>query len=395
MRPSTARMHRPAAREPWRGTSRCCRCPRSSWPTAATSPLAINDVSIHRQQGKRVAHLEYDVNGDEVGRVRSDGIVVSTPAGSTGYNLANGGPVMAWGVHGYVVSFISPHSLTARTLVVAPSDRLAIVNRSEEEPVDVFVDGRPNGVLGPGERLEVEFAIDVAELAQVPGDFVLPAPAPEVRPARDAPLGVRDTAIPSAASGRPMSHAPRVTRREPAADGAGRAAARPGPQHPHRRDRRRQDAARPRARPAAGRQGPQRASSAPGRRRPTWRACSRCRLAWAGSDERLPDGAEELVLARRVSGPTGARAPTCAGARRPSPTCGARQASAVLLRPARAPQADAGDRAARCSSTRSAVRSSAAARERCARPTTRVRGSQRRLEPSCASWRARANASST
>ena len=89
--------------------------------------IAINDVSIHRQPGKRVADLAYAVGTDEVGRVRCDGLVVATPAGSTGYNLANGGPVMAWGVEGFVVSFIAPHSLTARSLVVAPADRLSVV----------------------------------------------------------------------------------------------------------------------------------------------------------------------------------------------------------------------------------------------------------------------------
>ncbi|MBV9416803.1 MAG: NAD(+)/NADH kinase, partial [Solirubrobacterales bacterium] len=75
--------------------------------------LAINDVSMHRQPGNRVADLAYAVGADEIGRVRCDGLVVATPAGSTGYNLANGGPVMAWGVAGFVVSFIAPHSLTA------------------------------------------------------------------------------------------------------------------------------------------------------------------------------------------------------------------------------------------------------------------------------------------
>jgi NAD+ kinase len=131
--------------------------------------LAINDVSMHRQQGKRVADLEYAVGGDEVGRVRCDGLVVATPAGSTGYNLANGGPVMAWGVYGYVVSFIAPHSLTARSLVVAPDDRLAVHNRSQEEPVDVTVDGRPMCTLEAGERLEARFVNGQGALAQVPG----------------------------------------------------------------------------------------------------------------------------------------------------------------------------------------------------------------------------------
>ncbi|MDQ6731500.1 MAG: NAD(+)/NADH kinase [Actinomycetota bacterium] len=131
--------------------------------------VAINDVSIHRQPGNRVADLEYTVGGEEVGRVRCDGLVVSTPAGSTGYNLANGGPVMAWGVHGFLVSFIAPHSLTARTLVVAPDDQLVIHNRSQEEAVDVTVDGRPICLLKVGDRLQCRFADGLGCLAQLPG----------------------------------------------------------------------------------------------------------------------------------------------------------------------------------------------------------------------------------
>ena len=145
----------------------CCR--RSCSAPVTGEWLAINDVSLHRQPGKRVADLAYAVSGDEVGRVRCDGLVVATPAGSTGYNLANGGPVMAWGVHGFVVSFIAPHSLTARTLVVAPDDRLVVHNRSQEEAVDVSVDGRPICVLDPGEHVEASFVNGLAPLAQMPG----------------------------------------------------------------------------------------------------------------------------------------------------------------------------------------------------------------------------------
>jgi NAD+ kinase len=131
--------------------------------------IAINDVSMHRQPGKRVADLEYAVGGDEVGRLRCDGLVVATPAGSTGYNLANGGPVMAWGVEGFVVSFIAPHSLTARALVVAPADVLTIHNRSREEPVDVTIDGRPVCTLEPGEEIEARFTGGQGCLAQIAG----------------------------------------------------------------------------------------------------------------------------------------------------------------------------------------------------------------------------------
>jgi NAD+ kinase len=131
--------------------------------------LAINDVSMHRQPGNRVADLAYAVGKDEIGRVRCDGLAVATPAGSTGYNLANGGPVMAWGVAGFVVSFIAPHSLTARALVVAPSDVLTVHNRSVEESVDVTVDGRPVCTLPPGEQIEARFVDAQGRLAQVAG----------------------------------------------------------------------------------------------------------------------------------------------------------------------------------------------------------------------------------
>ncbi len=93
--------------------------------TSAGEQIAVNDISFHRRADSRVAELGYSVAGEELGQVRCDGLVVATPAGSTGYNLANGGPVMAWGVEGYVVSFIAPHTLTARALVVAPDDRAA------------------------------------------------------------------------------------------------------------------------------------------------------------------------------------------------------------------------------------------------------------------------------
>jgi NAD+ kinase len=131
--------------------------------------LAINDVSMHRQPGKRVADLMYSADGDEVGRVRCDGLVVATPAGSTGYNLANGGPIMAWGVEGYVVSFIAPHSLNARALVVSPDDVLTVSNWSRDEPVDVTVDGQPVCVLPAGEEIAVRFVRARSHLAQVEG----------------------------------------------------------------------------------------------------------------------------------------------------------------------------------------------------------------------------------
>jgi len=132
-------------------------------------PVALNDVSFVRRPHGRVAELSYWVAGQEVGHVRCDGLVAATPTGSTGYNLANGGPILAWGVEGFVVSFIAPHSLTARALVVAPDDVLRVRNAAGREAVDVSLDGEHAADLEPGEEMEIRFHHEVGSLAQIPG----------------------------------------------------------------------------------------------------------------------------------------------------------------------------------------------------------------------------------
>ena len=132
-------------------------------------PVALNDVSFVRRPHGRVAELSYRIGTEEVGSVRCDGLVAATPAGSTGYNLANAGPILAWGVKGYVVSFIAPHTLAARALVVAPDDPLSVSNAAGREPVEIALDGDAAGELEPGAELEIRFGEGVGKLAQLPG----------------------------------------------------------------------------------------------------------------------------------------------------------------------------------------------------------------------------------
>jgi len=132
-------------------------------------PIALNDVSFARQPHGRVAELSYRIAGEEVGHVRCDGLVAATPAGSTGYNLANAGPILAWGVEGYVVSFIAPHTLTARALVVAPDDVLHVTNAAGRDPVEIELDGEHCCQLDPGAEVEVGFRDGVGSLSQLPG----------------------------------------------------------------------------------------------------------------------------------------------------------------------------------------------------------------------------------
>jgi NAD+ kinase len=145
------------------------KLPALSIVVNGTRYLAVNDVSFHRRANNRVAELAFSVEGDELGEVRCDGLVASTPAGSTGYNLANGGPILAWGVEGFVVSFIAPHTLTARALVVATDAELAVRNNSNSEPVDVTTDGRILCGLDPQHEMPIRFLHDQVLLAQKPG----------------------------------------------------------------------------------------------------------------------------------------------------------------------------------------------------------------------------------
>ncbi len=131
--------------------------------------IALNDVGFSRRPRGGVAELSYRIAGEEVGHVRCDGLVASTPTGSTGYNLANHGPILAWGVSGYVVSYIAPHTLTARALVVAPGDVLHVVNHRSRDGVDIAVDGVPIGELLPSAEASVSYRPGLATLAQLPG----------------------------------------------------------------------------------------------------------------------------------------------------------------------------------------------------------------------------------
>jgi NAD+ kinase len=137
--------------------------------TGEKSGIGFNDVTLSRRPHDRVAELSYRIASEEVGHVRCDGLVAATPVGSTGYNLANQGPILAWGVKGYAVSYIAPHSLTARALVVAPTDVLTVANAPDREAVEIALDGVEFGSLAQGAELQVNFVDSAGCLAQLPG----------------------------------------------------------------------------------------------------------------------------------------------------------------------------------------------------------------------------------
>jgi NAD+ kinase len=132
--------------------------------------LAVNDVVVTSALHGRMAHVRWWVNDVWLGEVGCDGVVIATPAGSTAYSLSAGGPVMNWGLESFCVTFVAPHSLAARSLVLAQGHRVVIENASVDLDARLILDGQvQRHALAPGERIEAELAPERACLALLPG----------------------------------------------------------------------------------------------------------------------------------------------------------------------------------------------------------------------------------
>ena len=102
---------------------------------------AVNDAVAASSKLGRMIELGWSVGGEDLGQLACDGVIASTPSGSTAYNLSNGGPVLVWGLDAMAISFVAPHSLDARPLVVPKGRDLLVENRTPDVAVTVIVDG--------------------------------------------------------------------------------------------------------------------------------------------------------------------------------------------------------------------------------------------------------------
>ncbi len=133
-----------------------------------TAHMAVNDVVVTSAVLGRMVELEWAVGGEDLGSVPCDGIICSTPSGSTAYNLSNGGPVLMWGIDAMATTFVAPHSLHARPLVVPRGKDVVVWNRTSEVPVAVLVDGHRVGEAEPGGRVAVRLGAAHTLLATLP-----------------------------------------------------------------------------------------------------------------------------------------------------------------------------------------------------------------------------------
>jgi NAD+ kinase len=127
--------------------------------------VAVNDVLVTSAVQGRMAVLEWEINRVPMGERGCDGIVVTTPVGSTGYNLSAGGPVMGWGVDAMVVTFVAPHALDARPLVLSRGHRIRVASRSSGFASRLVVDGHVVGSLEEGADVRVSMGAATALLA--------------------------------------------------------------------------------------------------------------------------------------------------------------------------------------------------------------------------------------
>lgn len=139
--------------------------------TPMIQDVALNDIVISRAGFSRVIGLKVYVNGKVMDIYEADGIIVSTPTGSTGYNLSAGGPIVSPKTNLMIVTPISPHSLTSKSIVFSSEDEIVIevlkMRKAQEEEAIVNFDGQPGTQLSAGDRIVVRKADSVTKMIKL------------------------------------------------------------------------------------------------------------------------------------------------------------------------------------------------------------------------------------
>ena len=115
----------------------------------------LNDVVINKGALARIADHEMSIDGEYVTTYKSDGVIVSTPTGSTAYALSAGGPIVHPSLDAVIVAPICPHALTQRAIVVPSNKVISIALKTEAVDIFLTIDGQSGVPLSTGDRLEV------------------------------------------------------------------------------------------------------------------------------------------------------------------------------------------------------------------------------------------------
>lgn len=127
----------------------------------------LNDAVLHKGALSRLMEFQLQIDGIDAARIKADGLIVSTPTGSTAYSLSAGGPVMHPSLDAWVISPICPHSLTLRPTVV-PGHLNATIALGEADDAHLTLDGQLEHPVNPGDRVELCRATETVTLLQNP-----------------------------------------------------------------------------------------------------------------------------------------------------------------------------------------------------------------------------------
>ena len=128
----------------------------------------LNDAVINKGTLARIIDMETWVVGNYLTTFKADGLIISTPTGSTGYNLAAGGPIIYPGINSLVITPICPHMLTNRPLIVSSSSVVAIDVSFADDVVFFTGDGQIGANLEPGDRVEIRQSGSRTQLVKSP-----------------------------------------------------------------------------------------------------------------------------------------------------------------------------------------------------------------------------------
>lgn len=120
--------------------------------------VALNDVAVSQGVMTRLVELDMWIAGEHAIAYRADGLVVSTPVGSTAYSLSLGGPILGRGLRAFVITPIAPHSLTNRPIVVDGREHVAFEVRGPVEELALVIDGQERVDLSAGDRVAIAAA---------------------------------------------------------------------------------------------------------------------------------------------------------------------------------------------------------------------------------------------
>jgi len=133
-----------------------------------SSFLALNDVVLNKGAIARIIDFDVLVDGRLISTYKADGLIVSTPTGSTAYSLAAGGPVVAPAVAAFIVTPICAHTLTHRPLVLPDSAQIEIAVKSEREAAYLTVDGQVGLACHSDDSVRLRKASSYVEIIQPP-----------------------------------------------------------------------------------------------------------------------------------------------------------------------------------------------------------------------------------